>query len=94
MHSTHRGTQSLYNLPPLSLFAMIFLFSDPYSTPKSRVGRVIFGILIGCFNAYFRMGSYYTEAMVYALLLANLLPTFEPVLSSHTSGEICRLKQG
>ena len=73
------GLNPLYNLATASsLFAIIFLFSDPYSTPKSHWGKIIFGILIGAGNASFRLGSYYTEAMVYALLLANL---FTPLLN-------------
>ena len=73
------GVNPLYNLATASsLFAMVFLFSDPYSTPKSREGKIVFGILIGLCNASFRLGSYYTEAMVYALLFANL---FTPLLN-------------
>ena len=67
----------IYNLiTASSLFSMLFLFSDPYSTPKSKLGKIIFGIIIGLSNGLIRHETYYTEAMVYAVLIANLFTPF------------------
>ena len=42
------GLDPLYNLiTASSLFSMLFLFSDPYSTPKSIRGKIFFGVIIG-----------------------------------------------
>ncbi len=73
----------LFNLHPLynlitasSLFCIVFLFSDPYSTPSCNTGKWIFGIIIGLSNALIRKyGIFeipYTEAIVYAILLGNI----------------------
>ena len=67
----------IYNLiTASSLFSMLFLFSDPYSTPKSKLGKIIFGLIIGLSNGLIRHETYYTEAMVYAVLIANLFTPF------------------
>jgi electron transport complex protein RnfD len=72
------GLNPLYNLiTASSLFSMLFLFSDPYSTPKSIRGKIFFGVIIGVANGWIRTGTYYTEAMVFAVLIANL---FTPLL--------------
>lgn len=72
------GLNPLYNLiTASSLFCMVFLFSDPYSTPKSRNARILFGLIIGLSNGLIRTQTYYTEAIVFAVLIANL---FTPLL--------------
>ncbi len=72
------GLNPLYNLiTASSLFCMTFLFSDPYSTPKSRNARILFGLIIGLANGLIRTQTYYTEAIVFAVLIANL---FTPLL--------------
>ena len=72
------GLDPLYNLiTASSLFSMLFLFSDPYSTPRSIRGKILFGVIIGVANGWIRTATYYTEAMVFAVLIANL---FTPIL--------------
>ena len=58
------------------IHCIVFLFSDPYSTPSCNTGKWIFGIIIGLSNALIRKyGIFeipYTEAIVYAILLGNI----------------------
>ena len=49
------GLDPFYNLiTASSLFSMLFLFSDPYSTPKSVRGKILFGVIIGVANGWIR----------------------------------------
>ena len=81
----------LFNLNPIynlitasSLFCIVFLFSDPYSTPSNNKGKWIFGIIIGLSNALIRKYGFlevpYTEAIVYAILIGNLC---KPILNKY-----------
>ena len=72
------GYNPIYNiLTASSLFCMVFLFSDPYSTPRTNAGKWIFGIIIGIINGCIREWGFleipYTEAIVFAILFANLI---------------------
>lgn len=67
------GHAPLFNLfSSATLFSAVFIVSDPVSTPMSKSGKIICGILIGVSNALIREHTYYTEAIVYAVLLGNL----------------------
>ena len=80
------GLNPLYNiLTASSLFCMVFLFSDPYSTPRNNNGKWIFGLIIGIVNAIIREWGFlevpYTEAIVFAIIFANLImPTINKLL--------------
>lgn len=60
-----------------TIFSAVFIVSDPASTPMSKSGKILCGIIIGVSNALIRHFTYYTEAIVYAVLLGNL---FTPLL--------------
>ncbi|MEN8260528.1 MAG: RnfABCDGE type electron transport complex subunit D [Pseudomonadota bacterium] len=67
------GNSPLVNMFTAStLFSMVFIVSDPVSTPMSKSGQMVCGIIIGISNALIRHFTYYTEAIVYAVLLGNL----------------------
>ncbi len=60
------------------LFAAVFIAGDPKSTPVSRGGRYTAGVVAGVANALIRRFTYYSEGIVFAFLLANLLtPTLD-----------------
>lgn len=67
------GNSLLYNLLSSAiLFSAVFIVADPVSTPMSKSGQIICGLIIGISNALIRHFTFYTEAIVYAVLLGNL----------------------
>jgi electron transport complex protein RnfD len=70
------------------LFSAIFIVSDPKSSPVSKGGQCMFGIVAGVANAMVRQYTYYSEGIVFAVLFANLLsPTLDRLafwLKGHT----------
>ena len=72
------GDSAIFNLcSSATIFSAVFIVSDPVSTPMSKSGKIVVGIIIGVSNAVIRHTTYYTEAIVYAILLGNL---FSPLL--------------
>ncbi len=72
------GEPVLFNLlSSATLFSAVFIVSDPVSTPISKSGKIAIGIIIGVSNALIRHYTYYTEALVFAVLIGNL---FSPLL--------------
>ena len=53
------------------LFGLIFLASDPQTVPKSALGKVFYGIVIGIFATVFRHMAKVEASFVFVLLLAN-----------------------
>lgn len=71
------GNSPLFNLlSAATMFSAVFIISDPVSTPMSKSGKIACGIIIGVSNAIIRDTTYYTEAIVYAVLLGNLCSPF------------------
>jgi electron transport complex protein RnfD len=67
------GNHPVVNLvTAATLFSAVFIVSDPISTPISKGGQLACGIIIGVANALIRHFTYYTEAIVYAVLIGNL----------------------
>ena len=66
------GNSPLYNLlSAATLFSAVFIVVDPVSTPMSKSGQLICGLIIGISNALIRNYTFYTEAIVYAVLIGN-----------------------
>ncbi len=67
------GDSPLFNLfSAATIFSAVFIVSDPVSSPMSKGGQIACGVIIGVGNALIRHFTYYTEAIVYAVLLGNL----------------------
>ena len=67
------GNSPIYNLlSSATLFSAVFIVADPVSTPMSKSGQMVCGLVIGISNALIRHYTFYTEAIVYAVLLGNL----------------------
>jgi electron transport complex protein RnfD len=67
------GNSLVFNLcSAATIFSAVFIVSDPVSTPMSKSGRIACGIIIGISNALIRNFTFYTEAIVYAVLIGNL----------------------
>jgi Na+-transporting NADH:ubiquinone oxidoreductase subunit B len=75
------GDSPIFNLfTSATIFSAVFIVSDPVSTPMSKSGRYLSGIIIGVSNAVIRHYTYYTEAIVFAVLIGNLLaPTLDRI---------------
>jgi len=59
------------------LFGVCFLACDPACSPRTAVGKWIYGVLIGGVAVLMRCFSNYSEAMLSAVLMGNL---FAPML--------------
>lgn len=55
------------------MFAAAFMVTDPVTTPTSRFGKVIWGIIAGTLTFMIRTLTGYPEGVVFSILLANLL---------------------
>lgn len=55
------------------LFVAVFIVTDPKSSPASRAGRLIGGALAGIMNGCIRHFTFYSEGIVYSILIMNLL---------------------
>ncbi len=67
------GNNMLFNLcSSATIFSALFIVTDPVSTPMSKSGRMACGIIMGVSNALIREFTFYTEAIVYAVLIGNL----------------------
>lgn len=67
------GNSPLFNLfSSATIFSAVFIVSDPVSTPMSKSGKIACGVIMGIGNALIRHCTYYTEAIVYAVLIGNI----------------------
>lgn len=53
------------------LFGIVFMATDPITSPYTRPGRLIYGALIGLLVALIRLFGVLPEGMVFALVIAN-----------------------
>ncbi len=89
------GNSPLFNLfSSATLFSAVFIVSDPVSTPMSKSGKIVCGIIIGVSNALIRHHTYYTEAIVYAILLGNLCTPLIDRIAFHLQGQRLRKRMG
>ena len=53
------------------LFAAFFIVTDPVTSPLTRRGRWIFGLLVGALTMTIRWFGGYPEGVMFSVLLAN-----------------------
>lgn len=53
------------------LFGIVFMATDPITSPYTRPGRLVYGALIGTLVALIRLFGALPEGMVFALVIAN-----------------------
>jgi Na+-translocating ferredoxin:NAD+ oxidoreductase RnfD subunit len=64
----------------LLLFAF-YMISDPKTTPDSRVGRILFAVLVAAGAAYVQFGLYRTNGLLWSLALCSIMtPIMDRVL--------------
>lgn len=72
--SGHSVQEALHNLTLGGLiFAAFFIATDPVTSPDSRTGRILFGIVIGLITELVREFGLYADGICFAVLAANLL---------------------
>ena len=54
------------------LFGAFFMATDPVSSPSTKEGKWVYGILIGVITILIRNFSGYVEGMMFAILLGNI----------------------
>lgn len=60
------------------LFGTVFMATDPISAPKTKEGKVFFGILIGVVAVIIRGFSLFAGGMMFAILMGNIFgPLFD-----------------
>lgn len=62
------------------LFAAVFMATDPISSPKQEPAKIIYGILIGLIAVVIRSFSFFTEGIMFAILIVN---AFVPLIDRH-----------
>lgn len=55
------------------LFVLIFVVSDPITTPIPTKGKIIFGLIAGSLTMFIRNGVQYEEGVIFAVLFMNML---------------------
>lgn len=61
-----------------AMFGIVFMVTDPVSSPKGKWGVWIYGLLIGFLTVFIRKYSLFAEGFMFALLLTNtLMPLVE-----------------
>ena len=55
------------------LFVLIFVVSDPITTPIPTKGKIIFGLVAGSLTMFIRNGIAYEEGVIFAVLFMNML---------------------
>ena len=54
-----------------TLYSAVFLISEPYTCPRRRAGRVLYGVLLGCVSMSFRYFGVYETGVCFAILILN-----------------------
>lgn len=61
-----------------AMFGVVYMVTDPISSPKGKYAIWIYGLLIGFLTVYIRRYSLFAEGFMFALLLTNaFMPLFE-----------------
>lgn len=61
-----------------ALFAAVYMITDPITSPITKFGRVLYGILAGCITALIRVVGSYPEGVAFSILIVNMLvPTID-----------------
>ena len=60
------------------LFGAVFMVTDPVTSPTTKFGRVLYGIIGGCIVALIRALGAYPEGVAFSILLINMItPTID-----------------
>ena len=54
------------------LFGAIYMVTDPVTSPTTKIGRIIYGVLVGSLTALIRYAGAYPEGVAFSILIANM----------------------
>ncbi len=74
------------------VFGVIYMASDPVTTPKTGGGRLLFGLLLGLITMLFRHFGNAQLSFLFALLLMNALTEFCEIIGVRLFGRPVRRK--
>ena len=61
-----------------ALFGAVYMITDPVTSPTTKFGRVLYGILAGCITALIRTVGSYPEGVAFSILIVNMItPTID-----------------
>ena len=67
----------------------MFMATDPVTSPYSKTGKVIFGIMTGVFTVLIRTFSGYTEGVMFSIVLMNgFSPLIDQIVVSSRFREV------
>jgi electron transport complex protein RnfD len=55
------------------LYVVVFITTDPITTPIPTKGKIIFGIIVGALTMIIRVSGKYDEGVIFAVLFMNML---------------------
>ena len=65
------------------LFGAVFMVTDPVTSPTTKIGRIIYGVVVGTLTAMIRYIGAYPEGVAFSILIANM---FVPVIDHFLLG--------
>lgn len=61
-----------------ALFGAVYMITDPVTSPTTKYGRVLYGVLAGCITSLIRTVGSYPEGVAFSILIVNMLaPTID-----------------
>lgn len=71
------------------MFAAVFMVTDPVTTPTSRFGKVIWGLLAGTLTFVIRTQTDYPEGVAFSIVLINFLtPALDTLINGKTTSKL------
>lgn len=71
------------------MFAAVFMVTDPVTTPTSRYGKILWGIIAGTLTFVIRTQTDYPEGVAFSIILANFLtPAIDTMISGKTTSKL------
>lgn len=69
-----------------AMFAAVFMFTDPVTTPTSPLGNCLVGIIGGLLTVLIRVGTNNVEGVVYSIMLINTIsPAIDHFITAKTN---------
>ena len=65
------------------LFGAVYMVTDPVTSPTTKIGRIIYGLVVGSLTALIRYAGAYPEGVAFSILIANM---FVPVIDHFLLG--------
>lgn len=73
------------------LFGTVFMATDPISSPKTKEGKIIYGLLIGIITVVIRGFALFAGGIMFAILIGN---TFAPIIDETVKYIKAKRKEG